>query len=324
MSEVLALKYRPTTFSEVIGQDDTIKQLRAGLKTQTLGHALLFCGPRGTGKTTTARIIARELNPTLTDAELAMNVTEIDAASNTGVDNVRELIENIRYNTRGHKVIILDEAHMMSKNAFNALLKTLEEPPSGVTFVLVTTEPHKLIPTVVSRCQKYEFTEVDQETLEDYYNVIVQGEDLENVISRDMVYGISLKAEGSVRDGLSLLQKALSGETPADNSKAYFELVGSIYSQDVSTALSLVSDLRKSEEARVIIQTLEKWFYWASLETFGMKTPIREYFGEGSSLDFDLGHLQRLFEHCLAIERNFTATPNSKTVLEMGVIKLCL
>jgi DNA polymerase-3 subunit gamma/tau len=324
MSEVLALKYRPTSFDEVIGQEDLVRQLRASLKTNTLGHALLFCGPRGTGKTTTARIIARELNPNLTDAELVMNVTEIDAASNTGVDNVRELIENIRYSTRGHKVIILDEAHMMTKNAFNALLKTLEEPPPGVTFILVTTEPHKLIPTVVSRCQKYEFTEVDQETLEDYYNVIVVGEDLEKVVSRDRVHDISLKAEGSVRDGLSLLQKALSGEVVADNSKTYFELVGAIYSQDVATALSIVSDLRRSEEARVIIQTLEKWFYWCSLESFGMKTPVREYFGNGADLNFDLNHLQKLFDSCLDIERSFTATPNAKIVLEMGIIKLCV
>ncbi len=323
MSDVLALKYRPKTFDEVIGQDNIVKQLRAALETNTLGHALLFCGPRGTGKTTTARIIARELNPGLTNAELAMNVNEIDAASNTGVDNVREIIENIRYNTRGHKVVILDEAHMMTKNAFNALLKTLEEPPPGVMFILVTTEPHKLIATVVSRCQKYEFTEVDRETLEDYYNTVVQGENLEDTISRDLVRGISLKAEGSVRDGLSLLQKALSGEMTPDNSKTYFNLVGAIYSQDVTTALDIVSGLRKAEDARVIIQTLEKWFYWCSMETFGMRTPVREYFGE-QELVFDLTHLQKLFDHCLDVERSFTATPNSKVVLDMGVIKLCL
>ncbi len=319
MSEVLALKYRPKTFAEVIGQDTIIQQLETALAETTLGHALLFCGPRGTGKTTVARIIAQELNKTLTEAELRMNVMEIDAASNNGVDDIRSLIENIRYNTRGHKVIILDEAHMMTKNAFNALLKTLEEPPPGVTFVLVTTEPHKLLPTVVSRCQKYEFTEVDLETLEDYYAGIMLAEGLDADVS-----GAALQAEGSVRDGLSILQKALSGETIPDNSKSYFELVGAIYSQDVATALSLVSELRKLEEARIIIQTLEKWFYWCSMESFGMKTPVREYFGGETSLDFDLSHLQSLFDHCLNVERNFTATPNSKTVLEMGIIKLCL
>lgn len=320
MNEVLALKYRPKSFDEVVGQENVVRQLRSALEAKTLGHALLFCGPRGTGKTTTARIIARELNPELSDAELSMVITEIDAASNTGVDNVRELIENLRYSTRGHKVIILDEAHMLSKNAFNALLKTLEEPPPNVSFILVTTEPHKLIATVVSRCQKYEFSEVALETLKNYYQDILEQEGLSDV----NVDAVALKAEGSVRDGLSLLQKSLSGEAHVDNSKNYFELVGAIYSQDVTTALNLVSELRKVEEARVIIQTLEKWFYWASLETFGMKTPIREYFGGDSNLQFDLSHLQRLFDSCLEIERSFTATPNSKIVLEMGVLKLCL
>ena len=320
MADVLALKYRPTTFDEVIGQENTIRQLRGALEKETLGHALIFCGPRGTGKTTTARIIAKELNPKLAGTELSMVVTEVDAASNTGVDNVRELIENIRYSSRGHRVIILDEAHMLSKNAFNALLKTLEEPPPGVTFVLVTTEPHKLIPTVVSRCQKYEFTEVDKDILEEYYKEIMEAEGIQANVA-----DAALKAEGSVRDGLSILQKALSGEVLADNAKNYFNLVGAIYSQDVTTALNLTAELRKIEDARVVIQTLEKWFYWCSLESFGMKTPIRDYFGtEPGTLDFDLAHLQRLFDQCLDIERSFTATPNGKIVLDMGVIRLCL
>ena len=122
---------------------------------------------------------------------------------------------------------------------------------------------------------------------------------------------------------MSLLQKALSGEETAENSKEYFNLVGAIYSQDVTTALDIVSGLRKAEDARVIIQTLEKWFYWCSMETFGMRTPVREYFGE-QELVFDLSHLQKLFDHCLDVERSFAATPNSKTVLDMGIIKLCL
>ena len=319
MSEVLALKYRPQTFAEVVGQEQTVKQLESALEKGTLGHALLFCGTRGTGKTTTARIVARELNPDLDwEKRYHLVLTEIDAASNTGVDNVRELIESIRYATQGHRVVIIDEAHMLSKNAFNALLKTLEEPPPGVTFILCTTEPHKLIDTVRSRCQIYEFHEVDLRTLEAYYEHILE---LEGVTAD--VSAAALKANGSVRDGLSILQKALSGEQEADNSKNYFELVGAIYSQDVATALQLVSELRKAEEARVIIQTLEKWFYWCSMEAFGMKTPVREFFGD-VELNFDLAHLQKLFDACLEVERNFTATPNSKIVLEMGVMKLCL
>ena len=338
MSEVLALKYRPTAFEEVIGQDQTIGQLQSALEKGTLGHALLFCGTRGTGKTTTARIVARELNAEAFEKFVNTNVRrasgefgewtideflklvmmEIDAASNTGVDNVRELIENIRYATQGYRVVIIDEAHMLSKNAFNALLKTLEEPPEKTLFILCTTEPHKLIDTVKSRCQIYEFHEVELKTLEDYYDHIMELEGVKVDVS-----AAALKANGSVRDGLSILQKALSGEQEADTSKQYFELVGAIYSQDVATALQLVSELRKAEEARVIIQTLEKWFYACSMESFGMKTFARDFFGE-IELNFDLAHLQKLFERCLEIERNFTATPNAKIVLEMGIMKLCL
>ena len=322
MSEVLALKYRPKTFDEVIGQDTTVRQLKAALENGTLGHALIFCGTRGSGKTTSARIVAKELNPALSENELAMVVSEVDAASNTGVDNVREIIESIRYSRQGHQVVVLDEAHMLSKNAFNALLKTLEEPPPGVTFILLTTEPNKLIPTVRSRCQLYEFTDVPVAVLKAHYLDIAGREKLK--LDPATAEGIALKAEGSVRDGLTLLQKHLSGEEVVDNSKLYFELVGSIYAGDVTTALDLVSTVRKTEEARVIIQTLEKWFWWCSLESFGQKTPVRDFFPEGASQGFDLSRLQDLFSKCLEIEKDLYATPNSKAVVEMGVIKLCL
>lgn len=320
MSEVLALKYRPQSFSEVVGQEDTIKQVEGAINNQSLGHALIFAGTRGCGKTTTARIVARVLNPDLEEAQLGMVVQEIDAASNTGVDNVREIIDNIRYSTKGHKVIILDEAHMLSKNACNALLKTLEEPPPGVTFILSTTEPHKLLPTVRSRCQLYEFKDVEVETLVEHYRGIAVKEELD--LSDEALREVAVKAEGSVRDGLTILQKCLSGEEVESNSSAYFDLVGALYQGDVSTALALISDLRKKEDARVIIQTLERWFYWCSLENFGMKTPARIFLGETAA--FDLNHLQSLFNICLDIERNFTATPNSKSVLEMGIIRLSM
>jgi len=321
MSDVLALKYRPQTFDEVIGQDGTVKQLQGALEKGNLGHALIFAGTRGCGKTTSARIVARALNPDLSEAEMAMVVSEVDAASNTGVDNVRELIENIRYSSKGHKVIILDEAHMLSKNAFNALLKTLEEPPPATTFILSTTEPHKLLPTVRSRCATYEFTDVDVEILADHYKMVSDKEGLN--LTAEVVLDVAIKAEGSVRDGLTLLQKYLSGEAVESHASVYFDLVSALYQSDVATALALVTDLRAKEDGRVIIQTLEKWFYWCSLENFGMKTPARQHF-PGDAPVFDLSHLQRLFNICLDVERNFSATPNSKSVLEMGIIRLCL
>lgn len=322
MSEVLALKHRPQTFGQVVGQDETIRQIEGALEKQTLGHALIFAGTRGCGKTTTARIVASVLNPGLSDAEMAMVVSEVDAASNTGVDNVRELIENIRYSTKGHKVIILDEAHMLSKNAFNALLKTLEEPPPNTTFILSTTEPHKLIPTVRSRCQMYEFKDVDVDVLKDYYGKVAGEEGLD--LNEDVLHDVAIRAEGSVRDGLTILQKYLSGESVESNASIYFDLVSSLYQADVAGALALVGDLRQKEDGRVIIQTLEKWFYWCSLENFGMKTPARQHFPGTEPPVFDLNHLQNLFNTCLEVERNFAATPNSKSVLEMGIIRLCL
>lgn len=336
MSEVLALKYRPQVFGEVVGQDGTIQQITSALENGTLGHSLLFSGTRGSGKTTTARILAKALNcenrqgvepcrecgPCKSiEAGANLAVTEIDAASNTGVDNVREIIEQIRYSVAGqHRIVILDEAHMLSKNAFNALLKTLEEPPPGVTFVLLTTEPNKLIPTVVSRCQKYEFHDVDTEVLKEHYRSVAEAEGLP--MTEEGLTRLALNAEGSVRDGLTLLQT--SGEAASDSSKDFFNLVGAIYNQDVITALDVVQELRKANEPRTIIQTLEKWFYWCSLEAFGMKTPVRDYFSEGAASNFELNRLQEAFKTCLEVERNFTATPNSKIVLDMGIIKLCL
>jgi DNA polymerase-3 subunit gamma/tau len=325
MSEVLALKYRPQTFDEVIGQEQTVKQLTAALDTKTLGHALLFYGTRGTGKTTSARIVARELNrdyPEIYENWEQRNhlvLTELDAASNNGVDHIREIIDNIRYQTVGHRVVILDEAHMLTRQAFNAFLKTLEEPPERVTFILLTTEPNKLPATIKSRCQTYEFHEVPVETLKSYYASLVEKEGFDFDVE-----AVALKAEGSVRDGLSILQKSLSGEVEEDTSRSYFDLVGALYAGDVATALGLVQELRKAEDARIIIQTLEKWFYWCSLESFGQKTPIRPFFEDQADLQFDLSHLQRLFDTCLDIERAFNATPNSKVVLDMGIMKLCL
>lgn len=327
-SDVLALKYRPQCLDTLIGQDQTRDQLKRSLQRGTLGHALLFCGTRGTGKTTTARIVARELNRQISDEDWpklsTLVVSEVDAASNTGVDNVREIIENIRYSTQGHKVVILDEAHMLSKNAFNALLKTLEEPPPGVTFILSTTEPHKILPTVISRCQRYEFGEIDKDHLFWLYRNIVNDEGVGDNFSNEVIEKIAIQAQGSARDGLSILQKIISeDEIQPDNSKDYFSLVSAIYQGDATTSLAILKELRKMEDARLIIQTLENWFYHCSLESFGMKTPVRDYF-EGKQLSFDLSHLQRLFDTCLEIERSFTATPNSKIVLEMGIIKLTL
>lgn len=175
--------YRPSTFEEVAGQKHIVKTLQNALNTQKIAHAYLFTGPRGTGKTSMAKLVAKALNCEEGIGHqcnhcsncLAINngshpdVIEIDAASNNGVDDVRDIIERVKYSPmKGrYKVYIIDEVHMMSASAFNALLKTLEEPPAHVIFILATTEPHKVLPTILSRCQRYDFTKVDEVSLEE-------------------------------------------------------------------------------------------------------------------------------------------------------------
>src|SRR5438132_7647321 len=176
---VLARRYRSGNFDELIGQEHIAQTLKKAIDSKRIAHAYLFCGTRGTGKTSTARILAKALNCEASDKPTTepfgkcesckaiargddIDVIEIDAASNTGVDNIRELIENSQYRPARSrfKVYIVDEVHMLSKSAFNALLKTLEEPPSHVKFILATTEPEKVLPTILSRCQRYDFRNI--------------------------------------------------------------------------------------------------------------------------------------------------------------------
>ena len=177
-------KFRPDTFSEVKGQDDIVRTLKNQILSERVGHAYLFCGTRGTGKTSVAKIFARAINclnpkdgnPCNECAVCknilsgsSMNVAEIDAASNNSVDNIREIVDEVRYSpTEGkYRVYIIDEVHMLSQGAFNALLKTLEEPPSYVVFILATTEAHKIPITILSRCQRYDFKRIRMETIAD-------------------------------------------------------------------------------------------------------------------------------------------------------------
>ncbi|GIS68626.1 MAG: hypothetical protein CM1200mP8_1840 [Chloroflexota bacterium] len=182
MTEVLYRKWRPKQFSDIVGQPHVVKTLSRAVKSERLAHAYLFCGPRGTGKTSTARILAKSINCELKnsceptepcsiclsiDKGVALDLIEIDAASNRGIDDIRDLREKARYapNEASHKVYIIDEAHMLTDQAFNALLKTLEEPPDKVIFILATTESHKIPPTILSRCQRYDFARITTDVI---------------------------------------------------------------------------------------------------------------------------------------------------------------
>ncbi|KIR03108.1 DNA polymerase III subunit gamma and tau [Lachnospiraceae bacterium TWA4] len=218
-------KWRPQTFLDVRGQDPIVTALKNQIKTGRMGHAYLFCGTRGTGKTSIAKIFARALNcehpvdgnpcnecesckSALAGSNL--NVVEIDAASNNGVDNIREIREEVRYApTQGkYKVYIIDEVHMLSTGAFNALLKTLEEPPAHVIFILATTEAYKIPITVLSRCQRYDFRRISLDVIAGRLLELINGEQLE--IEEKALRYIARKADGSLRDAISLLDQCIA------------------------------------------------------------------------------------------------------------------
>ena len=225
MSQVLARKWRPRTFSELVGQEHVVRALTNALRQQRLHHAYLFTGTRGVGKTTIARIIAKALNceTGVTDAPCGncgacleidtgrfVDLIELDAASNTQVDNMRELLENALYApTSGrYKVYIIDEVHMLSRNAFNAMLKTLEEPPQHVKFILATTEPQKIPVTVLSRCLQFNLKQIPQPQIRDQLQKIL---DAENIVSEPAALALLARAaQGSMRDSLSLLDQAIA------------------------------------------------------------------------------------------------------------------
>ncbi|MAH83069.1 MAG: hypothetical protein CBB68_00980 [Rhodospirillaceae bacterium TMED8] len=228
--QVLARKFRPTTLSGLIGQDVLVKTMINAFKTRRLAHAFILTGVRGVGKTTAARIIARALNciGTTGDGEPTtepcgqcehciaigedrhVDVFEMDAASRTGVEDIRELIDGVRYRPTAarNKVYIIDEVHMLSKNAFNALLKTLEEPPEHVKFIFATTEIRKVPVTVLSRCQRFDLQRVGMKTLEEHFTEIAEKEGV--LLTPTAVNLIARAADGSVRDGLSILDQAIS------------------------------------------------------------------------------------------------------------------
>ncbi|WP_246325419.1 DNA polymerase III subunit gamma/tau [Dissulfurirhabdus thermomarina] len=262
---VLARKWRPQTFEEVVGQGHVTQTLRNALASDRLAHALLFSGPRGVGKTSVARILAKALNcdegPTPTPcnrcgacreitAGTAVDVLEVDGASNRGIDEVRQLRENIRFRpARGRfRVCILDEVHMLTKEAFNALLKTLEEPPPHVYFVFATTEPRRIPPTIHSRCQHYEFRRLPADVLAEHLRRIVEAEGLG--LDAPSLALLAREAEGSVRDALSLLDQvsAYGARTREEVSEALGvvdtvllrDLAEAILARDVSRVLALV------------------------------------------------------------------------------------
>ena len=210
---VSARKYRPKTFKDVVGQQAITNTLLNAIDNNHLAQALLFCGPRGVGKTTCARILAKKINDDGTHAEdedFAFNVFELDAASNNSVDDIRSLIDQVRIPPQvgKYKVYIIDEVHMLSQAAFNAFLKTLEEPPKHAIFILATTEKHKIIPTILSRCQIFDFKRITVKDAKEYLHYIAENQGIE--AEDDALHIIAQKADGAMRDALSIFDRVVS------------------------------------------------------------------------------------------------------------------
>ena len=240
---VLARKYRPQNFKDLVGQTTLVQTITNSITQNRIAHAYLLTGVRGVGKTTTARLIAMSLNCENRSKDLAepcsecnscvtiredrnMDVIEMDAASKTGVDDIREIIENVKYKpvSNKYKIFIIDEVHMLSKNAFNALLKTLEEPPAHVKFIFATTEVNKIPITIISRCQRFDLHRIEKEDLITHLETISAKEKI--IINKDAIALIVRAADGSIRDGLSLLDQAISNEKESINSDTVIKMLG--------------------------------------------------------------------------------------------------
>lgn len=268
---VSARKYRPQNFNTVVGQSHITTTLKNAIKNNQLAHAFLFCGPRGVGKTTCARILAKTINCTNKtadgeacntcascvsfDAGTSLNIHELDAASNNSVDDIRSLVEQVRFAPQAgkYKVYIVDEVHMLSASAFNAFLKTLEEPPSYAIFILATTEKHKILPTILSRCQIFDFKRITTNDTVEHLQEIVDKEEIK--AEKASLQVIAQKSEGCMRDALSILDKIVSftnGEVTYQNTidnlnildeDYYFKLIESLLQQDLAAALILYDEI---------------------------------------------------------------------------------
>lgn len=330
-------KYRPQTFDELVGQEHVVRALRNALNEDTVGHAYLFSGPRGTGKTTTARILASELGC----GEL--DVIEQDAASSRKIDEMRDLLSGVALRSAGggKKVYVLDEAHMLTPQATNALLKTLEEPPDHVVFVLATTEPDKVLPTIRSRTQHYAFRLLTTEEITDHLADLCEREGV--TAERDALEVIARRGAGSARDAISFLDQALAhgggsldeatvaslfGSTPLDGRVAVLDAVAAEDPAGALLALSalLVAGLEPRQIAEDLVRALRDCFLVA---VAGSDAPVdlpADEFAEMERLAETLGKsaLVRSLETLgvAIVDMRSTAAPDPRLVLEVAVVRL--
>jgi DNA polymerase-3 subunit gamma/tau len=259
---VSARKYRPQGFDEVVGQSHITTTLQNAIDNNQLAQALLFCGPRGVGKTTCARIMARLINDfdEKTDQN-ALNIFELDAASNNSVDDIRQLIDQVRYPPQygKYKVYIIDEVHMLSTQAFNAFLKTLEEPPSYAIFILATTEKHKVIPTILSRCQIYDFNRIQVSDIADHLAGIAEKEGIQ--AEPEALHLIARKADGALRDALSIFDLMVTFSS--NNEVTYQSVISNLHILDYEYYFRVVDACLSGDHSESLIlfnEILQKGF----------------------------------------------------------------
>ena len=360
--QVLARKYRPESFADLIGQDAMVRTLRNAFAADRIHHAFIMTGIRGTGKTTTARIIAKGLNciapdgtggPTTEPCGVCehcraisdgrhVDVLEMDAASRTGVDDIREIIASVAYRAASarYKIYIIDEVHMLSNNAFNALLKTLEEPPAHVKFIFATTEIRKLPVTVLSRCQRFDLRRIEPEVMIAHLDRIARAEG--GAVATDALALITRAAEGSVRDAMSLLDQAIShgaGETSADQVRAMLgladrarvlDLLDHIMRGNAKAALEeLSAQYADGADPMAVLRDLAEITHWLSVTKITPEagndptlSPEERDRGTSMAAALPMRVLTRAWQMLLKALEEVALAPNAMMAAEMAIIRL--
>jgi DNA polymerase III subunit gamma/tau len=354
---VSARKYRPTRFKDVVGQAHVSQTLKNALQSDHLAHAFLFCGPRGVGKTTNARILAKILNCTNRDADYeacgkcdsctafernaSFNITELDAASNNSVEHIRALVEQVRFAPQQgkYKVFIIDEVHMLSTAAFNAFLKTLEEPPSYAIFILATTEKHKIIPTILSRCQIFDFRRIQIPDMVSHLQKICLNEGI--AAEPDALHIIAQKADGALRDALSIFDRIVSagGKKVTYNDVIenlnvldydyFFKTVDALLAEDLAKMLLIFDDiLKKGFDADLFINGLAEHLRQLlvakdpqTLELLEAGGNLREKYRQQSVLS-SLSLLLTVLNLCNDCDIHYKTARNKRLHVEMSLIKM--
>lgn len=356
MYQALYRSFRPETFETLIGQEHIVKILKNQIESGTVGHAYIFCGTRGTGKTTTARLLAKALNCTSDKGKPCgecehcksiaagnfIDVIEMDAASNNGVDDIRDLRDEVNFPpvVGKTKVYIIDEAHMLSGAAANAFLKTLEEPPENTVFILATTEPNKLPATILSRCIRLDFKRVPESVLAARFAAICKEINVE--VDADAISLIASNADGSVRDGLSLLDRCVSGMTHVTRddvlfllgmagSEVYIKLTQEVLEKNASAALTTLAEVLA--EGKETLQITRDW-----VEHFRNLMIIKYTDKPQSVLNLSLENIERLkkqaetitveeLSNCITVLsktlNDARWAPKPRILVELAIIQLC-